>query len=98
MFAFRAKKVPYATIKHEKDSPKLNVFCAISKDNVHGQSFFEGNVTVDAYLQMLQSWLMNELVANEHEDFIYQKNRAPCRYAGLSQWQSAKEMNRACWW
>ena len=62
---------PHATIEHERDSPKVNVFCTISKNHVHGPFFFEGNVTGDVYLQMLQNWLMDELIANEHENFIY---------------------------
>ena len=65
------KKNPHATIEHERDSPKVNVFCAISKNHVHGLFFFERNVTGDVYLQMLQNWLMDELIANEYEDFIY---------------------------
>ena len=27
---------PHATIEHERDSPKVNVFYAISKNHVHG--------------------------------------------------------------
>ena len=54
------------------DSPNVNSFCATSKNHVHGPFFFEGNVAGDVYLQMLQNWLMDELIANEHEDFIYQ--------------------------
>ena len=76
---------PHATIEHERDSPKVNVFCAISKKRVHGPFFFEGNVTGDVYLQMLQNWLMVELIANEHKDFIYQQDGAPPHCAGLSQ-------------
>ena len=34
-------------------------------------------MTGDVYLQMLQNWLIDELIANEHEDFIYQQNGAP---------------------
>ena len=75
----------HVTIEHERDSPKVNVFCAISKNHVHGPFFFEGNVTGDVYLQMLQNWLMDELIANEHEDFIYQQDDAPPHCAGLSQ-------------
>ena len=29
----------YATIEHERDSPKANAFCAISKNHVHGPFF-----------------------------------------------------------
>ena len=68
---------PHATIEHERDSPKVNMFCAISKNHVHGPFFFEGKVTGDVYLQMLQNWLIDELIANEHEDFIYQQDGAP---------------------
>ena len=66
-----------ATIEHERDSSKVNVFCAILKNRVHGPFFFEGNVTGDVYLQMLQNWLMDELIADEHQDFIYQQDGAP---------------------
>ena len=63
---------PHATIEHERVSPKVNVFCAISTNHVHGPFFFERNVTSDAYLKMLQNWLMDKLIANAHEDFIFQ--------------------------
>ena len=68
---------PHATIEYERDSPKVNMFCAISKNHVYGPFFFERNVTGNVYLQMLQNWLMDELIANEHDDFIYQQNSAP---------------------
>ena len=71
------EKNPHAIIEHERDSPKVNVFCAISKNHVHVPFFFEGNVTGDVYLHMLQNWLIDELIANEHEDFIYQQDGAP---------------------
>ena len=76
---------PHATIEHERDSPKMNVLCAISKNHVHGPFFFEGNVTGDVYLQMLQNWRMNEVIANEHKDFNHQQDGAPPHCAGLSQ-------------
>ena len=34
-------------------------------------------MTGDVYLQMLQNWLMAELIANEHGGFIYQEDGAP---------------------
>ena len=68
---------PRAIIEHERASPKVNVFFTISKNHVYGPFFFEGNVTGDVYLQMLQNWLMVELIANEHKDFIYQRDGAP---------------------
>ena len=84
MFAFGAKKISMPLLSM-RDSPKVNVFCAILKNHVHGPFFFEGNVSGDVYLQMLQNWLMDELIANEHEDFIYQQDGAPPHCAGLSQ-------------
>ena len=33
------KENPHATIEHERDSPKENVFCAISKNHVNGPFF-----------------------------------------------------------
>ena len=76
---------PHATIEHRRDSSKVNVFCAISKNHVHGPFFFEGNVTSDVYLQMVQNWLMDELIANKHENFICQQDGAPPHCKGLSQ-------------
>ena len=40
-------------------------------------SLKEMNVTGDVYLQMLQNLLMDKLIANEHEDFIFQQDGAP---------------------
>ena len=80
-----SEKNLHATIERERDSPKLDVFCAISKNNIHGSFFFKENVTGSVYLQVLQNWLMNELVANKHEDFIYQQDGAIPHCASLSQ-------------
>ena len=63
-----AKENLYATIEHERDSPKVYMFCAISKNHVYGSFFFEENVTGDVYLQMLQNWLIDELIANEQDN------------------------------
>ena len=71
MFAFGAKKIPMPLIEHERDSPKVNVFCTISKNHVHGPFFFEGNATADVYPQMLQNgkW-MSLLQMNVKISFI----------------------------
>ena len=45
----------HVTIEHERVSPKVNVFCAILKNHVHGSFFFKENGTGDVYLQMLQN-------------------------------------------
>ena len=86
------KENPLATIEHERDSPKVNVWCHFKK-LCSWPMFFEGNVTGNVYLQMLQNWLMDELIANEHEDFICPQDGALPHCASLSQYQSAKEMD-----
>ena len=68
---------PQTTIEHEGHSPKVNVFCAISQNHIHGPFFFEENVNGDVYLRMLQDWFMYKLTANEHKSFIYQPDDAP---------------------
>ncbi|PNF40249.1 hypothetical protein B7P43_G07078 [Cryptotermes secundus] len=67
---------PHETVEHERDSPKVNVFCAVSQDKVYGPFFFEGNtVTGQTYLDMLQNWLFTSLQADSH-DFIFQQDGA----------------------
>ncbi|PNF17518.1 hypothetical protein B7P43_G16941, partial [Cryptotermes secundus] len=51
-------------IEHERDSPKVNVFCAVSQDKVYGPFFFEGNTVTGTSLQ-----------ADSH-DFIFQQDGA----------------------
>ncbi|GBN87611.1 hypothetical protein AVEN_135866-1 [Araneus ventricosus] len=53
---------PHVTVELERDSPKVNVFCAISKTKLYGPFFFiEEAVTGPAYLDMLQLWLFPQL-------------------------------------
>jgi hypothetical protein len=33
-------QIPHTTLEHERDSPKVNVFCAISQTKVYGPFFF----------------------------------------------------------
>jgi hypothetical protein len=45
---------PHVNLEHERDSPKVNVFCAIPKEKVYGPFFFVKNaVTDNSYLDML---------------------------------------------
>ena len=71
------KKHPHATVEHTMDSPKVSVLCTITKKQVYGKFFSEGNVTGDAYLHNAQKWPMDGLTANEHEDLIFQQDGAP---------------------
>jgi len=61
----------------ERDSPKVNVFCAISRRRVFGPFFFaEDTVTGRVYLDMLENWLMPQLADEEVQGYIYQQDGA----------------------
>ena len=46
---------PHAYVEHQRDSPDVNVFCAISSQIVYGPFFFtEETVTGMTYLDILQ--------------------------------------------
>ena len=67
---------PHATMEHVRDSPKVNVFCAISSCKVYRPFFFvQPTVTSINYLDMLQLWLMPQL-QEDSEDFIFQQDEA----------------------
>ena len=54
----------HATLEVERDSPKLNVFCAVSQQTVFGPFIFEGKtVTGRSYLEMLANWLIPRIAA-----------------------------------
>jgi hypothetical protein len=49
-----AENSPQATVQNERDSPKVNIFCAILSQKVYGPFFFlEKTVTGILYLDML---------------------------------------------
>jgi len=53
---------PHAYVEHQRDSPKVSVFCAISSQKVYSPFFFAvETVTGMTYLDMLQLWLMPQL-------------------------------------
>jgi len=68
---------PHEIVQHGRDSPKINVFSAVSVRKIYGPFFFEGNtVTRNSYLEMLQDWLFPQL-NEDFEDFIFQQDGAP---------------------
>ena len=59
------------------EQPKVNVFCAVSREKVHGPFFFtEATVTGDSFLDMLENWLLPQLNTN-YDDYILQLDGAP---------------------
>lgn len=72
-----ASEPPHAVVEHERDSPKCNVFCAVTKTKVYGPFFFaEKTVTGVAYLDMLEHWLFPQL-GEDLEGFVFQQDGAP---------------------
>jgi hypothetical protein len=68
---------PRKVIEHERDSSKVNVFCAMSKTKTYGPFFFaEKTIGGFCYLDMLQSWLFQQLEQDE-ADIILQQDGAP---------------------
>ena len=64
-------KNPRASLQHVRDSPKVNVFCALSKDRVYGPFFMETTITGIVYLDMLQQFLIPQLDEDDQEGRIH---------------------------
>ena len=78
---------PVQIHEHEKDAPKLIMWCAISSAGLIGPFFFhdqEGhsvNVTGDNYLCMLQEFCVSKLSAVANlQQVIFQQDGAPAYY------------------
>jgi hypothetical protein len=64
-----------AVVELEHASPKMNVFCGISRRHMFGPFFcMEMSVTGQMYLKMLQNLLMPQVA---EEEFIFQQDGAP---------------------
>lgn len=62
------------TVEHERNSPKMNIVCAVSQDKIYGPFFFEENsITEQIYLNMLQNWFFTLAVSH---NFIFQQGGA----------------------
>ena len=76
---------PCAAILHVPDSPKLYVFSATSDKKQYRPFFFtKSTVTDTSHLDMLQEWLMSQVVS-DNDNFISQHNKAPPHYHYLIQ-------------
>jgi hypothetical protein len=61
---------PHAQTEYQCDSPKVNVFCAVSREKGHGPFFFtEASVNGDSFLDMMENWLLPQLNTN-YNDYI----------------------------
>lgn len=61
----------HATVELPRDSSKISVLYAVSRDKVYGQFFFEENTfTANTYINMIRGWLCSQLhVANDNVIF-----------------------------
>lgn len=65
---------PRKTIEHQRDSPKIIVWCAMSSDTIFGPFFFrESTVNSANYLDMLQNFAFPQFPTN----VIFQQDGAP---------------------
>jgi len=90
---------PHATLEVEHNSPKLNVFCAVSK-TLYCPFIFEGQtITGRSYLEMLTNWLIPQLAAETTLPFSTRWGAAAlaphCPH--VSQQALAKQMDWPCW-
>ncbi|XP_066996029.2 uncharacterized protein [Anabrus simplex] len=68
---------PHCYVEHVRDSPKVNVFCAVSNTKVYGPFFFnEQTVTGLTYLDLLTEWLLHQL-SDDWDDYVLQQDGAP---------------------
>jgi hypothetical protein len=68
----RASENPCVSLEHVYDSPKVNVFCAISKERVYGPFFFmKTSITGIGYADMLQEFHIPQLNEDDQEGCIH---------------------------
>jgi hypothetical protein len=74
---------PHVTIETVMKSPKLNVWCAMSKNHLIGPFFFEDDtVNGENYLTMLQNFFMPEVrKLHKVRSCIFQQDGAPPHFA-----------------
>jgi hypothetical protein len=70
---------PHAYVEHQRDSPKVNVFCAISSQKQYSPFFFaEETVIGITYLDILQLLLMPQ--SQNIPMFIFQQDGSPTHF------------------
>ena len=73
---------PHVIREHERDSPKVNVWCAVTTAGVTGPYFFDTpTVTSDIYLQMVQQYAIDELPLQIPVAGYFQQDGTPPDFA-----------------
>jgi hypothetical protein len=68
---------PRELVQYVLDSPKVNVFCAVSCTKVYGPFFpHENTATGITYLDMVSEWLLPQM-QQDSENFIFIQDGAP---------------------
>lgn len=83
-----ATSKPTEIKEHKDNTPKINVWCAMSADGIIGPYFFEENVNAENYLEMLENFfwprIRNKKIASE---IMFQQDGAPPHYgANVRDW------------
>ena len=74
---FWGHESPHITQSLPLNSPKVTVWCAITQSSVIGPYFFDGNVTSESYLEMLQDFFLPNLTPRQKETMFFQQDGAP---------------------
>lgn len=74
---------PHATVETVMNSPKVNVWCALSKNQLIGPFFFdEDTINGESYLAMLQSFFVPEVKRlKKVRSIIFQQDGAPPHFS-----------------
>ena len=79
-----AESNPHETVVKLMKSPGLTVWAAISCTGIIGPFFFDGSVTGESYLNMLQTFFYPELERRHNEDEqLFMQDGAPPHYANV---------------
>jgi hypothetical protein len=69
---------PQEAMEHEGESPKVNVFCALSQTMLYGPICFAENiVTGVTYLAMLQNWRLPQMIEYSEDNFPTERSYTP---------------------
>jgi hypothetical protein len=76
-----ANERPHDFVAHERDSPIVNVWCALTRGHVIGPCFFaEGTVTSHNYFDMLELFAVPQI---DDDSVIFRQDGASAHYANI---------------